>query len=418
MDLRHRPRVDRGARGDREAAAGGGADPLGPGPRARSWSGCGSGGRRRARPSSSSSSGWGARSTTTTSGSRWTTGYARAVLTMFVAPVRQGLHLPRQPAVNWCPTCASTISDLEVRYEHAADTLFEVRYPIKGADEFLTVATVRPETILADTAVAVHPDDERYRHLVGHTAIVPLVDREVPIIADEYVKTDFGTGALKITPGHDPNDFEIGRRHGLEELIGDRLRRPHDRAGRRVRRAAGRGGARSGCVDALVVQQLLAGEQHYEHEVGHCDRTGDRIEPLISLQWFMRDGRAGARRPTRRCAPGGCASTQDAGEHLLRLDGQPPPVVRVAPALVGPPDPGLVLPGRPPDGGADEPTACATAGRPSWSATPTCWTRGSRRRCGRSPPSAGRSDDPADRSTRERALDRPATSSTCGWPGC
>ena len=127
---------------------------------------------------------------------------------------------------------ARPISDLEVRYEHAADALYEVRYRITGSDQFLTVATVRPETILADTAVAVHPDDERYRHLVGGTAIVPIVDREVPIIADEYVKMDFGTGALKVTPGHDPNDFEIGRRHGLPEICGDRLRRPHDRAGR------------------------------------------------------------------------------------------------------------------------------------------------------------------------------------------
>ena len=124
-----------------------------------------------------------------------------------------------------------------MRYEHAADTLYEVRYPVKGGTEPLVVATVRPETILADTAVAVHPDDERYRHLVGGTAIVPIVDREVPIIADEYVKMDFGTGALKVTPGHDPNDFDIGRRHGLRGADGDRLRRQDDRGRRRVRRA-------------------------------------------------------------------------------------------------------------------------------------------------------------------------------------
>ena len=142
----------------------------------------------------------------------------RAVLTMFVRLYSKGYIYRDNRMINWCPTCASTISDLEVRYQHAHDTLYEVRYPIEGSDEFVVVATVRPETILADTAVAVHPDDERYRHLVGRTAIVPLVDREVPIIADHYVKMDFGTGALKITPGHDPNDFEIGRRHGLPEL--------------------------------------------------------------------------------------------------------------------------------------------------------------------------------------------------------
>ena len=188
--------------------------------------------------------------------------------------------------INWCPTCASTISDLEVRHEHAVDTLYEVRYRIAGTDDFLTVATVRPETILADTAVAVHPDDERYRHLVGRTAIVPLVDREVPIIADEYVKMDFGTGALKVTPGHDPNDFEIGRRHGLPELSAIGFDgRMTELAGEFAGLPAAE--AREKVRDALFAQDLLRHEEPYEHEVGHCDRSGDRIEPLISLQWFM-----------------------------------------------------------------------------------------------------------------------------------
>jgi valyl-tRNA synthetase len=178
------------------------------------------------------------------------------------------------------------VSDLEVRHEHAADALYEVRYRIAGTEDFLTVATVRPETILADTAVAVHPDDDRYTHLVGKTAIVPIVGREVPIIADEYVKTDFGTGALKITPGHDPNDFEIGRRHGLEELsvIGFDGRM-NDAAGEFAGLPVAE--ARQRVIDRLFDEQLLVGEQPYEHEVGHCDRSGDRIEPLISLQWFM-----------------------------------------------------------------------------------------------------------------------------------
>ena len=175
--------------------------------------------------------------------------------------------------------------DLEVRYEHAADALYHVRYPIKDSTELLTVATVRPETILADTAVAVHPADDRYRHLVGRTVIVPIVDREVPIIADEYVKTDFGTGVLKITPGHDPNDFEIGRRHELEELtvIGFDGRM-NDQAGEFAGLPAA--AARQQVVDRLFSLGLLKGEDPYEHEVGHCDRSGDRIEPLISLQWF------------------------------------------------------------------------------------------------------------------------------------
>src|SRR4029079_18332447 len=213
-------------------------------------------------------------------------GYVDAVLTTFVELYGKGYIYRDNRMINWCPTCASTISDLEVRFEHAVDTLYEVRYRIAGTDDFLTVATVRPETILADTAVAVHPDDERYTHLVGRTAIVPLVEREVPIIADDYVKMDFGTGALKVTPGHDPNDFEIGRRHGLAELAaigfdGHMTELAGEFAGLRVAEARDR------VRDALFAQGLLRKEQPYEHEVGHCDRSGDRIEPLISLQWFM-----------------------------------------------------------------------------------------------------------------------------------
>jgi valyl-tRNA synthetase len=213
-------------------------------------------------------------------------GYVQAVLTMFVELYRKGYIYRDNRMINWCPTCASTISDLEVRYEHAVDTLYEVRYRIAGTDDFLTVATVRPETILADTAVAVHPDDDRYRHLVGKTAIVPLVEREVPIIADDYVKMDFGTGALKVTPGHDPNDFEIGRSHGLPELAAIGFDgRMTELAGEFAGLPAAE--AREKVRDALFAQGLLRKEQPYEHEVGHCDRSGDRIEPLISLQWFM-----------------------------------------------------------------------------------------------------------------------------------
>jgi valyl-tRNA synthetase len=211
--------------------------------------------------------------------------YVAAVAEVFVSLYEKGYMYRDNRIVNWCPSCSSAISDLEVRYEHAADALFHVRYPIKDSTELLTVATVRPETILADTAVAVHPADDRYRHLVGRTVIVPIVDREVPIIADEYVRTDFGTGVLKITPGHDPNDFEIGRRHELEELtvIGFDGRM-NDQAGEFAGLPAA--AARQQVVDRLFSLGLLKGEDPYEHEVGHCDRSGDRIEPLISLQWF------------------------------------------------------------------------------------------------------------------------------------
>ncbi len=213
-------------------------------------------------------------------------GYVRAVMEMFVRLYDKGLIYRDNRIVNWCPGCGSTVSDLEVRYEHAVDPLYEVRYAIAGTNDHITVATVRPETILADTAVAVHPDDKRYAHLIGKTAIVPLVEREVPIIADEYVKPEFGTGALKITPGHDPNDFEIGRQHGLPEItvIGTDGRM-NANAGEFAGMAAAE--ARQKVVDALFAGDLLKGEEPLEHEVGHCDRSGDRIEPLILLQWFM-----------------------------------------------------------------------------------------------------------------------------------
>jgi valyl-tRNA synthetase len=213
-------------------------------------------------------------------------GYQRAVMEVFVSLYRKGLLYRDNRIVNWCPSCASAISDLEVTHREETDVLYEVRYPVKGSEEVLTVATVRPETILADTAVAVHPGDDRYRHLVGKTAIVPIANREVPIIADEYVKRDFGSGALKITPGHDPNDFEIGRRHGLPEItvIGFDGRM-NEEAGEFAGLSVGE--ARERVVERLRELGLLVGEKPYVHEVGHCDRSGDRIEPLISLQWFM-----------------------------------------------------------------------------------------------------------------------------------
>src|ERR687889_279673 len=144
--------------------------------------------------------------------------YARAVLEVFVALYRKGLIYRDHYMVNWDPGTQSAISDLEVEDRDVADTLFHIAYPLEDGSGEVVVATVRPETMLADTAVAVNPDDERYEHLIGKAAILPLVGRRLPIIADEYVKTDFGSGALKITPGHDPNDFEIGRRHGLDEI--------------------------------------------------------------------------------------------------------------------------------------------------------------------------------------------------------
>src|SRR5829696_2149132 len=144
--------------------------------------------------------------------------YVRAVTKVFIHLHEKGLVYRDNYMVNWDPGLRTAISDLEVEQRSVEDTLYEIDYPLESGSGSLTVATVRPETMLADTAVAVNPDDDRYAHLIGQTAILPLVGRELPIVGDDYVKPEFGTGALKITPGHDPNDFEIGRRHGLPEI--------------------------------------------------------------------------------------------------------------------------------------------------------------------------------------------------------
>jgi valyl-tRNA synthetase len=216
--------------------------------------------------------------------------YVRAVYRVFVRLYEKG-HIYRDNyMVNWDVGSHSAISDLEVEDREVQDVLYEIDYPVEGSDQVLTVATVRPETMLADTGVAVHPDDERYKELVGRHCILPLVGRRLPIIADERVDPEFGTGALKVTPGHDPNDFEIGREHGLAEVsvigedglitaeAGERF------AGLTVAEA------QEAVVAALREEGRLPGERPYVHSVPFSHRTGERIEPLISLQWFCRMG--------------------------------------------------------------------------------------------------------------------------------
>jgi valyl-tRNA synthetase len=214
--------------------------------------------------------------------------YVAAVMRVFVALYEKGYIYRDRYLVNWDPGSRSAISDLEVEDREVTDTLYYIDYPLASGSGAVTVATVRPETMLADTAIAVHPDDERYRRLVGETAILPLVGRKLKIIADEYVKPEFGTGALKITPGHDPNDFEIGRRHGLAEIevIGeDGLMTdaaPAQFVGLTVAQA------QDAVVAELREQSLIARTQAYTHTVPFSHRSGERIEPLVSLQWFMR----------------------------------------------------------------------------------------------------------------------------------
>jgi valyl-tRNA synthetase len=215
-------------------------------------------------------------------------GYAEAVQKVFVALYEKGFIYRDRYMVNWDPGSRSAISDLEVEDREVTDTLYYIDYPLASGTGAITVATVRPETMLADVAIAVHPEDDRYRRLIGETAILPIVGRRLKIIADDYVKPEFGTGALKITPGHDPNDFEIGRRHGLPHpsVIGEDGRI----TGEAPERFAGLTTAEAQRAVTAELRELglVARTEEYVHTVPFSHRSGERIEPLISLQWFMR----------------------------------------------------------------------------------------------------------------------------------
>jgi valyl-tRNA synthetase len=212
-------------------------------------------------------------------------GYARAVAKVFTALYEKGYIYRDHYMVNWDPGIGSAISDLEVEDKEVEGAMYDIHYPFEDGSGALTVSTTRPETMLADTAVAVNPADERFREHVGKNVILPIVGRPIPVIADDHVDLEFGTGALKITPGHDPNDFEIGRRHGLEELsvIGFDGRMTEDAgefAGQKVLEA------RESVVAKLRELGALGDVKPHTHVVPHSHRSGERIEPLISLQWF------------------------------------------------------------------------------------------------------------------------------------
>ncbi len=214
-------------------------------------------------------------------------GYVKAVYRVFVELYEKGYIYRGDYLVNWDPGLHSAISDLEIENREVTDTLYEIAYPLEDGGE-VVVATVRPETMLADTAVAVNPNDKRYRDIVGGHAILPLVERRLPVIADEHVDPEFGTGVLKITPGHDPNDFEIGRRYELEAIsvIGEDGRIT-DAAPERFRGLTA-AEAQEAVIAELRERGLLRGEEPYTHSVPFSHRSGERIEPLISLQWFCR----------------------------------------------------------------------------------------------------------------------------------
>jgi len=213
-------------------------------------------------------------------------GYARAVLRVFVDLYEKGYVYRDTYLVNWDPGLGSAISDLEVENREVTDTLVRIAYPLSDGSGEVVVATVRPETMLGDTAVAVNPDDERYRDLVGKTVTLPLSGREIPIIGDEHVDPAFGTGALKVTPAHDPNDFEIMRRHGLEaiQVIGEDGRITD--AAPEAYRGLAIDDAQARVVADLEAQGLIRGTEDYLHTVPFSHRSGARVEPLLSLQWF------------------------------------------------------------------------------------------------------------------------------------
>jgi valyl-tRNA synthetase len=214
-------------------------------------------------------------------------GLSRAVREVFVRLYEEGLIYRGKRLINWCVRCRTALSDLEVKAEVVQGKLSYIRYPIKSSLDFITVATTRPETMLGDTAVAVNPNDERYQHLAGKTLILPLLDREIPLIADEFVDPAFGTGLVKVTPAHDPNDFEMGVRHNLEMIsVIDEDGRMTEAAG--PFQGMDRFECRREVLKQLETLGLLEKVSDHAHNVGHCDRCKTIVEPALSTQWFVK----------------------------------------------------------------------------------------------------------------------------------
>lgn len=214
-------------------------------------------------------------------------GCSRAVREVFVDMYNKGLIYQGDYIINWCPKCHTAISDIEVEHEDTEGKLWYIRYPIEGSDEYLVVATTRPETMLGDTGVAVHPEDERYSHLIGRNVMLPLMNRPIPVFADGCVDKEFGTGAVKVTPAHDPNDFEMGLRHQLPQIkVMDDGGIMNENAGQYE--GLDRSECRQKVVADLEALGLLEKIEPHQHAVGHCQRCETIIEPMISKQWFVR----------------------------------------------------------------------------------------------------------------------------------
>ncbi len=214
-------------------------------------------------------------------------GCSNAVREVFVRLYQKELIYRGERIINWCPHCLTSISDAEVVYNESEGNFWHLRYPVKDSDEYLQLATTRPETLLGDTAVAVHPDDERYKHLIGKTVILPLVGREIPIVADTYVEMDFGTGVVKITPAHDPNDFEVGLRHSLPVINVMTDDAKINELGGKYE-GVDRYEARKAIVADLEAGGYLVKVEPLKHNVGSCYRCNSVVEPRVSKQWFVK----------------------------------------------------------------------------------------------------------------------------------
>ena len=214
-------------------------------------------------------------------------GLSYAVRKIFNDLYHDGLIYQGEYMVNWCPSCGTALADDEVDHEEKDGHLWQIKYPVKDSDEYIIIATSRPETMLADVAVAVHPEDERYKHLIGKTLILPLVNREIPVIADEYVDKEFGTGALKITPAHDPNDYNLGKKYNLPVI---NMLTPDGKIVNDYPKYAGldRFEARKKIVEDLKAQDFFIKTEHLHHAVGQCYRCQTVIEPRVSPQWFVK----------------------------------------------------------------------------------------------------------------------------------
>ncbi|WP_195576353.1 valine--tRNA ligase [Paenibacillus sp. 1001270B_150601_E10] len=214
-------------------------------------------------------------------------GLSSAVREVFVKLYEKGLIYRGKYIINWDPAARTALSDIEVEYKEVQGALYHLKYPLTDGSGSITVATTRPETMLGDTAVAVHPKDERYQHMIGKTLLLPIVNREIPIIADEYVDKEFGSGAVKITPAHDPNDFEVGLRHELPQiLVMDESGKMNDQAG--PYKGLDRFEARKKVVADLKEQGVLTHIEEHVHQVGHSERSGAVVEPYLSTQWFVK----------------------------------------------------------------------------------------------------------------------------------